>query len=125
MPTTIDRYELRMRVGTEDRGAVGKSMFGSPLRISHRTDYMDSATTNDGWFSHTSISPIALAISSSQPLRRALASQGWILFDFTDAVCEEPKEEWHQDLTLNVTDSLGNAHAIVSPQTRMYYGTIG
>jgi hypothetical protein len=119
VPTTIDGYSIK--VGT-DRTSIGDARFRVDVKITHDSEYIDPSTRSEGSYVYTAAFPMGVRISSSNPLRKAIAQEGWIRFQFTDGIADAV-DPHNEDLTLTVTDSLGGVHVISAPQTKIYFGT--
>lgn len=119
VPTTIDRYELRIRVGETERTIVGEAIFDA-FKVKHSSDYKDSLTTSDGMYHHTSVYPIGLRITTVAPLRRGIATGGYVLFYLVNAVSTERCS--YEDLAITVTDAFGGSHPIPALKTKVIHG---
>jgi hypothetical protein len=118
VPTTIDRYELTLRVGDQTRVVVGRDNFPTPLKIEHQSDYKDSHTKSDEFHTYTSVIPMSARIHYGFPLGRGVAAEGGIIFNIEDTVAGQ-ENTWHEDFYLAVIDSFGNAHLIDAEYTKV------
>jgi hypothetical protein len=75
------------------------------------------------WREPVPLIPIGVRITSVNPLRRAIAQDGWVCFHFSGSKRSFDKSQ-DEDLILTVTDALGGVHEIACPRTRLDFGIV-
>src|ERR1700683_1865750 len=124
VPTTIDKYELMIRIGTQDRIVLGQDSFSTPMKIEHQSNYKDAQTSSDGFHYYTSVIPMRMRIHSGLPLGRAATVEGAVILDIEDAVAGG-EDVWYEDFSLTVIDALGNRFPIPANHTMTISCLIG
>lgn len=125
VPCTINRYSVRVASFYDDNVGEGEGNPSPIGKLSHPTyNYTDestevvrTSTTTDTW---TWTKPIN--ITTQWPLARGRKQEGWVTFDVwnykpqpikpDDVAPETFLAHWQQDISVCVTDSLGNLHGI-------------
>jgi hypothetical protein len=113
VPTTVESYVLKMKLDEGLQTTTGDANFSLGTNIS----------PEGRWREPVPLIPIGVRITSVNPLRRAIAQDGWVCFHFSGSKRSFDKSQ-DEDLILTVTDALGGVHEIACPRTRLDFGIV-